>query len=459
MKIVIIGNGIAGVTAARHLRKLDESCQITLLSSESEHHFSRTALMYIYMGHLRYQDTVPYEADFWQKNRIELVFNRVESIDFMAKNCLLRQGESCRYDKLILATGSTPSFYGWQGQHLEGVQGLYSLQDLEKVEKNTFIEGKKIKHAVVVGGGLIGIELAEMLHSKEIAVTMLIRENAYWSGVLPAEESEMVEQQLQKNGIKLLKNVNLERLIDENGDNRVDALQYSIIGVAGDEQKIATDLVGITTGVQPNIDFLRHNHAALAHNKGILVDSFLQTSVPDVYAIGDCAELKTPETGRRAIEAVWYTGRMMGETVAYNVLGNPVRYSPRLWFNSAKFFDLEYQTYGNVPPKQTDGLSSLFWKNETSEKAVRIMYQTDNQAVVGFNTLGIRYRHEVCEKWILEKTPLEIVLQNLSLANFDPEFYKEYEAEIAAKYTAQTGKKIVLSQKRRLDSVLAFLKR
>ena len=166
--VVIIGNGIAGTTAARHIRKRSDD-KITIISGETDHFFSRTALMYIYMGHMRYEHTKPYEDWFWAKNRLELKKGWVRSIDFQSKTLELDQ-EVLNYDSLILATGSKPNKFGWPGQDLKGVQGLYSFQDLELMEKNT----QSIKEAVVVGGGLIGIEMAvECSH----LVTEALREN------------------------------------------------------------------------------------------------------------------------------------------------------------------------------------------------------------------------------------------------------------------------------------------
>ena len=118
-KVVIIGNGISGVTAARHIRKNSDD-EIVIVSAESEHFFSRTALMYVYMGHMRFQDIKPYEDWFWTKNRIDLVFDFVEDIDTTAKTLKMKTGNDLTYDKLILAVGSKPNKFGWPGQDLTG---------------------------------------------------------------------------------------------------------------------------------------------------------------------------------------------------------------------------------------------------------------------------------------------------------------------------------------------------
>lgn len=444
MHIAIIGNGISGITAARVLRQHSETVQITVISAESDYFFSRTALMYVYMGHLRLQDTQPYENWFWEKNRIALKRARIQSIDTATNSLLCNNGERIAYDKLIIATGSKPNKFGWPGQDLQNVQGLYSLQDLEAMERGS----AGLQRAVIVGGGLIGIEMAEMFHSRKIPVTFLVREPSFWNGVLPPEESDMVNRHIREHGIDLRLNTEL-KAIEDDGTGKVGAVFTS------QGERIACGYVGLTAGVSPNIDFLAGS--GIQTKRGILVNDFLATNIPNVYAIGDCVELQNPAPGRRAIEAVWYTGRMMGETVAYNILGKYVAYQPGIWFNSAKFFDIEYQVYGSVEPILPPEQASVYWEHPAGRKSIRIVYNRVNHAVLGFNLMGIRYRQEVCERWINQKTPLETVLQNLGLANFDPEFSKQYEQALLNQYVQQTGKPLVLRQKRGLSGVLQFL--
>jgi NAD(P)H-nitrite reductase large subunit len=443
MHIVLIGNGIAGITAARFIRKLSDH-HITVISAETDHFFSRTALMYVYMGHMRYRDIKPYEDWFWDKNRIQLRRGLVNKVNFENKTLQFREDDDLKYDKLLLATGSTWNKFGWKGQDLQGVCGLYSYQDLENMER--FSAG--LKRAVVVGGGLIGVEMAEMFHSRHIPVTFLVREQSYWSSVLPPEESAMVNRHIREQGIDLRLGTELDEIVDD-GTGRACA----VITKSGD--RIECGYVGLTAGVSPNVHFLKGS--GLNINKGIQVNDFLETNIPDVYAAGDCMELLNPGKGRKAIEAVWYTGRMAGETAAYNLCGRRVKYEPGVWFNSAKFFDIEYQVYGDVPTKLNENQHSIYWEHSDGKKSIRLVFDKNNRQILGFNLMGIRYRHEVCEKWIREKTPVEEVLQNLSLANFDPEFYKTYELELVKMYNQQTGKNVQLKQKRNLKSVLKFL--
>ena len=445
MHTVIIGNGISGITTARWVRKLSNNT-ITVISSESKFFYSRTALMYIYMGHMREEDTQPYEPWFWEKNRINLKQDHVSEIDFKNKSLSFSSGNSMGYDQLVLALGSKPNKFGWPGQDLKGVGSLYSLQDLQVMEDNS----KNLKRAVVVGGGLIGLEMAEMFHTRNIPVTMIVREQSYWNNAIPQKESEMIGRHIKHHGIDLKLNSNLGEIIDD-GTGTAKAATIKESG-----EVIECGFVGLTAGVSPNIGWLKETD--LETNRGIIVNEKLQTNIPDVYAIGDCAEIKDPLPGRRGIEAIWYTGRMMGETVAYNITGKNISYNPGIWFNSAKFLDIEYQVYGEMPSKPAEHHENIYWEHLDGEKSIRLVFDKNTNSILGFNLMGIRFRHEVCEKWIKEKTHIDEVLQNLSLANFDPEFYEEYEGALLKHYNSQTGKNLSLKKKRKLDQVLTFLK-
>jgi NAD(P)H-nitrite reductase large subunit len=419
-KIVIIGNGVAGITTAIELRKLSD-CEIIVVSEESEYFFSRTALMYVFMGHMKFEHTQPYENSFWKKNNITLKKGRVNAV-FPEKNEIsLENDEVLPYDFLVLATGSKPNKYNWPGQDLEGVSGLYHRQDLEYLEKYA----SKIKRAVVVGGGLIGVELAEMLNSRGIAVTFLVRENSFWNMVLSENEGRMLEKHILEHGINLKLNTELKEI---QGKDSVELI------ITSEGESVDCQFVGLTVGVSPNVDFLRNS--SLNINKGILVNEYLQTNVPNVFAVGDCAEIQHPQEGRRPIEAVWYTGKIMGQTLAKTLAGQKTAYNPGNWFNSAKFFDIEYQTYGLAPAKLIENQEEYYWEKEN--KAVRIVFNKENRAFEGINTFGIRMRQDFFEKVLDRKESVDFVMKNLEKANFDPEFFKKYEKEVKSSFNIQS---------------------
>nr|WP_321247123.1 FAD/NAD(P)-binding oxidoreductase [uncultured Psychroserpens sp.] len=424
--IVIIGNGISGVTLARHIRKLSDK-KITIISAETDYFFSRTALMYVYMGHMKFEHTQPYENWFWKKNRIELLKAYVKDIDTDNKVLQFADGGHLNYDKLIIATGSKPNKFGWPGQDLDGVMGMYHKQDLDNLE--AYAPNKDVcKRAVIVGGGLIGIELAEMLNSRNIPVTFLVRESSFWDGVLPKGESQMINDHIKNHHIDLRLSTNLKAInADENGK-----VKSVIIEETGEE--LACNVVGLTAGVAPNIDFLKSSKIELG--RGVKVNRFLETNIPDVYAIGDCAEQHNPIGNRRPIEAVWYTGRMMGETLAQTICGNRLEYKPGHWFNSAKFLDIEYQTYGWVFGERgrPEYEQHFHWKHHKEDICITVAFHKETRAFLGINTFGIRMRHDIFDRWLTEKRDVDYVMSYLKDANFDPEFYKAYESDILKQY-------------------------
>ena len=415
-RVIIIVNGLAGITAARHIRKQSDF-DISVISGESDHFWSRTALMYIYMGHMKFEHTKPYEDHFWQKNRIELINDHVTAIDPSGKKVLLKSEKTLSYDHLILATGSRHNVFNWEGVGLDGITGMVSLQDLERIEEYT----QNISRGVIVGGGLIGIELAEMLRSRNIDVTFLVREKEFWHNVLPEQEAAMISRHIRDHGVDL-------RLSTELKGFRGDASGRVTAAITASGEEITCQFAGLTAGVHPNIDLA--SGTVIETDQGFLVDRFLRTSVNNIYAIGDCAQLRQPSPGRRAIEPVWYTGRMMGETVALTITGEETPYTPGPWFNSAKFFDIEYQTYGNVLPECPENESDFFWKHPTEDRAVHLRFLRSGNLLTGINTFGIRMRHDHFDQWLRQGADIREVLQQLESANFDPEFFEDDSASI-----------------------------
>ena len=373
------------------------------------------------MGHLKFEHTKPYEDWFWKKNKLDLVFDHVNDVKPSSKVVVLRSGKSIKYDMLIIASGSSSNKFGWKGQDLPGVQGLYGYNDLKLMERNT----KNINRAVIVGGGLIGIEMAEMLLSRKIKVTFLVREPEFWSVVLPLDEANLISRHIRSHGVDL-------RLSTELKEIRSDQAGGLNAVITSKDERIECQFVGLAVGVSPNIEFLKTS--GITTSKGVVVDEYLQTNIADIYAIGDCVERAYELPGRKTIEQVWYTGRMMGEVVAQTICGNRAKYEPGPWFNSAKFFDIEYQTYGNVANEKGADEQDFYWEHHSGKKAMHFVWSSLSKQFLGINTFGIRLRHDCFDRWLREKKDIQFVIQHLSQANFDPEFYQRHEAEIISEF-------------------------
>jgi NADPH-dependent 2,4-dienoyl-CoA reductase/sulfur reductase-like enzyme len=162
-----------------------------------------------------------------------------------------------------------------------------------------------------------------------------------------------------------------------------------------------------------------------------LVDERFSTNADNVFAAGDCAEIVTPEGQRNTLEQLWYTGKMQGAVAGRIMAGEEARYDRGIWYNSAKFVDLEWHTYGRVPGAHVaDETPSLYWEHDDHRRCLRIAHRDGK--VTGMNAMGLRHRHRVWERWIAEERDVEYVLDHLREANFDPELFRRFEPSIVA---------------------------
>ncbi len=397
MHVVVVGNGIAGATAARHVRKGAPEARVTMVSDEGPLPFARTALMYVYMGVLTRAHTHLYPTRFWDENRIERLQDRAVGLDPVRQRLALRDGGDLGYDRLLVATGSRPFLPDWPGAGLDGVQGLYHSADLDRMEETT----AGVERAVVVGGGLIGVELAEMLRARGVGVTFLVREGRYLPHVFSETESALVADAIRLHGVDLRLGAEVAGI---EGDGRVRA----VVTTAG--ERLPAGFVGVGTGVRPNVAWL---DGAVETDRGVLVAETLATSADGVFAAGDCAQLRRPPPGVRAIEPIWYTARLQGATAGLGLAGRPRAYEPGVFYNSAKFFDLEWQVYGSTSGGPED------WEWTDGRRSLRLVHA--DGAVRGVSALGIRLRQPVCARWIAEGWTLDRALADLPAARFDAE--------------------------------------
>lgn len=409
MHYVIIGNGVAGITAAFTLREGDRHARITVVSGESEYFFSRTALMYAYMDRMNLADLEPFERKVYEKQGIARVCGWVSDLDADRRLLRLENGRELAYDKLLLAVGSVPKRLPWPGLEAArtGVVHFVSLQHLAECERLT----PTTKRAVVAGGGLIGVELVECLVHHGVEVDYLVRESWYWPKALAREEGDLIAGHMRRHGVRL----HLEHEVSAVSTDRHGRVSSVSTNRGLD---LPCEMLGICIGVRPATDWLKGVATPPGMNRGIQVNPSFQTTLPGVYAAGDCAELDQPGRGP-LVEQTWYAAKRQGELAARAMLGDAVHYTPPLFYNSAKFFDIEYTTVGNVT-RLPEGALSFFHRLPGVPASIRLIEH--DGAVIGFNMLGSRWDHTWFERWIRERRSMEDVMRNLHLAQFDVEF-------------------------------------
>lgn len=446
MRVVIVGNGVAGIEAALTLRAKDRTAAITLVSEESDHFFSRTALMYVLAGQMSHRDIEPHARDLYDRLRLERVRARAIGLDSDQRLLHLAGGlPPLPYDRLLIACGSRPRPAPWPGASLRGVGHFVTLQDLEWLEheldgaprsrpprhdahlarstpdspyvlrRPSWLERRAApKNPVVIGGGLIGIEVIETLLARGYRPLFLIREDWFWPVALDHREAAWVASRLIEHGVEVRLLSDLDRLEGDTQEN------ISRI-VLKDGQTHACDLAVVTIGVVPNTGWLQDSGLEL-ENGAIVVDQGLAASAPGVFAAGDCAAVLQRD-GRRRAEQLWYTARDQGRIAGQRLAGETASYARGTWYNSAKLMDLEYTTAGLVPQARPGTIDPTQWYFEERGKVrSTTRFVTEGGVVTGFNALGRRWDHSVLCRWIEERRPLAWVLQHLSEAAFDTEF-------------------------------------
>ncbi|MEW6364755.1 MAG: FAD-dependent oxidoreductase [Acidobacteriota bacterium] len=406
MQYIIVGNGIAGTSAARAIREIDSGGPITMISGETAYPFSRTALMYLAMGQMRLEDTEFLERRSYRQNRIHLLHDRAERLDTVNRRVVLSGGDELQYDRLLLATGSLPARLGSKGTELDGVVHFVSYLDMERLMRLVERARRRSRRAVVVGGGLIGIEVAEVLVHHGLTVDYLIREDSYWSPVLSAAEGHYVESHMATFGVRVHLQRELAEIVGSGGCVREIVTNH--------QERIPCDLVAIAVGVIPNTALAKAS--GIPTGRGILADWQLSTRAPDVYAAGDCVEIVTPGAPRNFIRAIWYSARDMGRVAGRNMAGRADTFDPGQWYNSAKFFHLEYTAAGKT---SVDGEEDGEYLHQDGRHSIRIVHRDGR--LLGFSMIGSRWDHSVLLRFIRERRDLDYFFAHAGEARFDSE--------------------------------------
>lgn len=414
MHYVIIGNGVAGMNAANIIRNREEDARISIISYESDHFFSRTALMYVFCGQLSQKCIEPYERDYYQKMNFERVRDKVMAIEPDRKLLHLEQSGELSYDRLLIAAGSVANMINWPGTDLDGVGNFVTWQDLEWMQE----KAKTAQSAVVVGGGLIGIESMEILQLAGIQTHFLIREDFFWPTALSKAEGDLVTEHMREHGCEVHLKTEMSEILGRDG---------KVVGVkTKDGATIDCDMIVCTIGVRPQTDWLKDSGIELDERGGIVVDDHLKTNHDDIFAAGDCTSVVW-FNGVRRPEQLWYTSRDQGKVAGLNMTTDDRRkeYERGIFYNSAKFFDIEYTTAGLVN-FGLDGEQEWYQHEPGTNFTERIVYLPD-KTVVGFNFLGRRWDHRILVSWIDRNKELDWVLDHLHEALFDEEFMPQFK--------------------------------
>ncbi|MFP4523827.1 MAG: NAD(P)/FAD-dependent oxidoreductase [Candidatus Woesearchaeota archaeon] len=310
MRVVIIGGGSAGTTCAYELRKLDKDVEITLVEKTADTEYSPCALPYVLSGEIPSFDHIYiFKKEDYEQNAIRLMLDsHVKAIDRNAKKAVLADGEELPYDALVLATGSKPSIPPIQGLDQTRFYCLKTIEDAKRISE-TIRPGKK---SVVVGAGMIGVELADALASKEEDVTLIETQEHILPDLLDEDMSRLVAEILEAKGVKIYTRTSVNEATPDK--------------VRTHDKEIPSDKLFICAGVKPDTRLARE--AGLETDKGVLVDATMRTTDENIFACGDCVESHEQDTGRKVCSQLGTTAVRQAKTVAENVLGGKKEFPP-----------------------------------------------------------------------------------------------------------------------------------
>lgn len=331
---VIVGSGIAGLAAAEALRQHDPQAAITMVSEEAHEFYSRPGLAYLLRGDIpEKQLYIRNSADLRALN-VQRINARVEELHCPGHELVLANGKRLRYDRLLVATGALAVPPNFPGNDLAGIVKLDGLDDARHILKLA----RRGKPAIVIGGGITALELAEGLAARGMKVNYFLRGARYWSDVLDETESTIVMERLRHEGVAVLTQTQIKQALGERGQ---------LTGV--ETQAGATlpcQLLAVAIGVKPRVDLARQ--AGLKVEKGIVVNEFLQTSVADVYAAGDVAEVFDPRTRSTALDVLWPSALAQGQAAGANMAGARRAYVKDVPFNVTQLTGLRCTIIGAV---------------------------------------------------------------------------------------------------------------
>lgn len=337
---VIIGNGPAGLAAAEAVREIDLNGHITIVSDEPHDFYSRPGLAYLLNGTIPEKMLFSRGDDPYQSLEIEHVIDKAVRLEPDRARVDLESGRTLTFDRLLLATGSRAVLPEIPGVRLRGVVTLDTLDDARAILRMA----KRARSAVVIGGGITALELAEGLAARRVRTHYLLRKEHYWSNVLTEDESILVEARLTEMGIQLHRQTELEQVLGKRG--RV----VGVLTKAG--ERIRCQIVAIAIGVRPQIELAQSG--GIEVDLGILTDEKMVTSVPNIYAAGDAAQAFDATTGTHKIDSLWWMAIQQGRTAGANMAGRDQRLSRDITFNVTRIGGLTTTVIGAVGTGSAD---------------------------------------------------------------------------------------------------------
>lgn len=346
MRYVIIGNSAGAIGCVEGIRHLDGAGEITLVSKEREHTYSRPLISYLLCGKTDEERMRYRPADFYEKMdcQTRLGISAVE-IDRVQKQVVLEDGEKLPYDKLLIATGSRPFTPPIKG--LSSVRSAYTFMTLEDAKALRAVL-RRDRRVLVLGAGLIGLKCVEGIAGKVAAIDVVDMADRILPSILDAQGAQMVQWHIEEAGdIRF----HLGKSVASFEGNRA---------ILTDGEELAFDILVMAVGVRPNVGLAKS--CGLAVERGILTDSRCGTDDPDIFAAGDCTQSLDVTTGQSRILALLPNAYMQGECAGINMAGGQAAYDKAIAMNAIGFFGLHMVTAGSYDGQEDLQIDESLYK-------------------------------------------------------------------------------------------------
>lgn len=333
-RYVVVGTGIAGLSACEALRERDPSAAVTLVGEEPHPFYSRPGLAYLLTGSVPEGSLYVRTPGEVAELGIERIHARAARLDTDAHTLALADGRTLPYDRLLLATGAVSIPPEFPGAELRGVMQLDGLDQA----RGMLEAARKGRTAVVIGGGSTALEIVEGLHARGMRVHYFLRGDRYWSKVLDPVESAIVEERLEEEGVRIHRHTEVRAALGSGG---------TLVGVETmDGQRLPCEVLAVAVGIRPRMELARE--AGIETDRGVLTSPTLETRAADVFAAGDVAQVPDPATGRAELDALWNSALEMGRAAGLNLAGAGRPYHKHVPMNVTRVAGLVATVIGAV---------------------------------------------------------------------------------------------------------------
>lgn len=338
---LIIGNGASGATAAETIRGHDPTGMITILTAEPYPMYSRPGLAYALLNEIPIKQVFCRTLAWYEQLNLNLVLGNASRLDVEKRLVWLADGRSLPYDRLLIATGARAVSPPYPGHDLQGVLYL----DTYDGANDLIARSKRAKRAVVVGGGITALELSEGLARRGVETHYFLRRDRLWSQVFNDDESFLLEKAMRAHHVHIHTNTEVAEII---GDRRGRVREVKL----NDGSTFKCDLLGVAIGVKPLLNVVQNT--PIQTDRAILVNEYMESSVPGVYAAGDCAQVYDRWTQRHMIDILWPSAVAEGHAAGQNMAGQRHAYVKGAPFNACLLFGLHITSMGQVSPDRDD---------------------------------------------------------------------------------------------------------